>query len=44
MENFLVFKKADGLDLDGARILGKDSMQEVEIREVVPVGGLYVDK
>ena len=36
--------KAYGLDLDGARILGKDSLQEVKTREMFPSRRLYAEK
>ena len=44
MEILLAFTKVDGLESDGARILGKGSLQEVEIVSVVPVCRFYVKK
>ena len=36
-----MLKMADGLDLDGACILEKGSLEEVEIVVVVPVGRFH---
>ena len=40
----IAFAMAGGLDLDGARILEKGSLQEVETGAVVPAGILHVEK
>ena len=44
MEIFSTFTKVDGLYLNGVRILGKYSLNEVLKRDVVPVGKLYSHK
>ena len=44
MDYFSEFATAYGLDLDGACILDKVSLQEVETGAVVPVGRFYTEK
>ena len=44
MEYLSAFGTADGLDLDGARILEKVSLKEVETGAVVPVGIFHAQK
>ena len=44
VEYFSVFVMTDGLGLDGARILEKGGLQEVERGAVVPVGRFRAEK
>ena len=44
MNFFSAFITADGLDLDGERIYGKGSLQEVETGAVIPVGRFHAEK
>ena len=44
MEHLSAFKKADGLESDGGRILRKYSPQEVKTGVEVIVGKLYAEK
>ena len=44
MDYFSAFAMEDGLDSDGARILGKGPFQEVETGAVVPVRRFHADK
>ena len=44
MDYLSAFAMSDGLDSDGARIIEKDSLQEVETGAVVPIGRLHAEK